>query len=208
MACIEIVAAAKIHRARIFGSDDAVNKAELVSAEFQNASENNRRYKVRNYFRSVAIVSIFSIVAFLGGFIKFGGAASIALDSWASFFVSAFFGPIHGALVGAFGHLLSATTGGFPFGPPVHLLVALMQFTWAALFGLISRRDETKKAWLLVGAVITVILNGVAGPLIIGTVFPQLTQAMHTLIPVLTLASVINVSIAALVYTFMKKGNR
>lgn len=160
------------------------------------------------YLRMVAVVVIFSMVAFLGAFIKFGGAAaSIALDSWASFFVAAFFGPLYGGVVAAIGHLLSAGTGGFPFTPPVHGLIALLQFAWAFAFGLIIMHFNNF-AGLIVASVVVVLLNGVVAPLIIGGVFPELMAVMKTLIPVLALASLVNVSLAAAVLLVMKRARK
>jgi len=157
-----------------------------------------------SYFRVILVVTIFSLVSFLGAFVKFGGAGSIALDSWASFFVAAFFGPMYGGAVAAIGHLLSALTGGFPFTPPVHALVALLQFSWACIFGLITRRSNSIPG--IVGAsVLAVGLNGVAAPLIIGTVFTQLKPAMISLIPVLALASAVNVLLATAVLLVIRR---
>lgn len=160
------------------------------------------------YVRMVAVVVVFSMVAFLGAFIKFGGAAaSIALDSWASFFVAAFFGPLYGGVVAAIGHLLSAVTGGFPFTPPVHGLVALLQFTWAVAFGLIIQRFN-RLTGLIAASVVAILLNGVAAPLIIGVFFPQLMAVMKTLIPVLTLASLVNVALADMVLLIMRRARK
>ncbi len=175
-------------------------------------------------FRHFVIVAvIFSLVAFLGGLLKLGGAASIALDSWASFFVAAFFGPVVGGVVAASGHFLSALSGGFPFTPLVHLAVMGLQFVWAFLFGWIfhaatkegagatintsaQRRSRNIKG-LVIGGTVAIFGNGVVSPFVIGLLFPHLAGAMQSLMTVLVIASAVNVALAIAVLqmvTFMR----
>lgn len=157
-----------------------------------------------NYVRAIAVITIFTLVAFLGGFVKLGGAASIALDSWASFFVAAFFGPWYGGLVGFFAHILSAGTGGFPFGPPVHAMVAVLQLMWALVFGFIARRSNNILG-LVVASIVAVGLNGLVAPYLIGFAFPPLLPVMKTLVPILLAASFANVVLAAFVLLAMRR---
>ncbi len=165
--------------------------------------------KIRQF---MIIAVIFSVVSFLGGLLKLGGTASIALDSWASFFVAAFFGPILGGVVASAGHFLSALSGGFPFTPVVHLAVMALQFVWAFLFGWIfqyltkEHSDSTANAsalrrsrnirGLAIGGALAVFGNGIVSPLIIGLLFPHLAGVMQSLITLLIVASTANVVLA------------
>jgi hypothetical protein len=156
------------------------------------------------YIKYIAIIVGFSMLSFLGGLIKLGGAASIALDSWVSFFVAGFFGPLLGAPVAGIAHLLSAASGGFPFGISVHLLIAILQVVWAFLFGWIALRFLN---WwgLLIAAAVAVFCNGVVAPVIIGTVFPHLWNPVIGLIPVLAMASGVNAVIAMIVIIAIRR---
>ncbi|WP_414832909.1 ECF transporter S component [Afifella sp. YEN Y35] len=154
--------------------------------------------------RSLIIVAVFSLLSFLLGFVKFGGASSIALDAFPSYFVAGFYGPLLGAPVAAVAHLLSAVSGGFPFSVPVHLFIAVEQALWAYLFGAILRYSND--VWFLVVAVPAgIVCNGYLGPKLIGWVFPALEAPVSGLIPVLLVASAVNVALAAAAILALRK---
>jgi hypothetical protein len=146
--------------------------------------------------RKVVIVAIFSGLSFAGGLIKLGTpVGSVALDSWSGFFVAAFYSVPLGGIVAALGHIFSAASGGFPL-QELHILVAFLQAIWAIVFGLIIRRINRTWALLLAGAV-AVGLNGVVAPLILIPVKPQLASLFKSLIPLLSVATLINIAVAS-----------
>jgi len=136
--------------------------------------------------------------------IKFGGASSIALDSFPSYFAAAFFHPLLGGLVAMFGHLLSAASGGFPFSLPVHLLVAGLQALWAIIFGVIPRFGNNIYL-LVISAPLTIFLNGYLAAHIIVYYFPELKGPVLALIPVLFFASTVNVFVAIVALIVMRR---
>lgn len=153
--------------------------------------------------RSTIIVAVFSMVSFLLSLIKFGGASSIALDSFPSYFTAVYFHPILGGLVALIGHLLSAASGGFPFSLQVHLLIALLQAIWAIVFGIIPR-IQNKIYLLSIAAPIAILLNGYAAPYIIGYFFPELKDPIIGLIPVLLIASTVNIIVTIIALVTIK----
>lgn len=86
---------------------------------------------------------------------------TVAFDALPGYFAALAFGPIEGGIVGAIGHIVTAMFTGFPLGVPLHLLVAVEMFVFVWVFGYLARRVN-----VIVAAVVAVILNGVAGPLL------------------------------------------
>jgi hypothetical protein len=97
-----------------------------------------------------------------------------------------------GALVAALGHLVSAATAGFPLTLPLHLLVALEMAIFAAVFGVLGKRN------VIVGIVVATLLNGVIAPLSFA-IMPKFGMAFFTAMVVpLLVASFVNILLAGL----------
>lgn len=157
-----------------------------------------------NYIRAVVITAIFVALAAAGGLLKLPSpVGSIALDSAPSYFVAGFFSPVLGGIVGFFGHLASASIAGFPLAL-AHGVVAVLQFCWALIFGLVIRKG--KKLWALVAASgVAIVLNGVIAPLALALLFPSFREMLAGLIPFLLVASAANVLIAAAVIALLAR---
>jgi uncharacterized membrane protein len=154
--------------------------------------------------RSLVTVALFTVLAAALGLVKIPSpVGSIALDSAPGYFAAAYFHPIIGGLVGAFGHLASASTGGFPLGP-LHVFIAVQMFVWSSLFGLIARTG--RGVWPQVAAgLVAISLNGWVGPflLIYSPVGPISKELFYVLLPFLIAASAVNVVLAAIAYRLL-----
>lgn len=140
--------------------------------------------------------AVFIAASAAGGLVKFPSpVGSIAFDAAPGYFLAAYVHPVLGGLVGAIGHIASAAAGGFPLGV-VHVVIAFQMFFWCSAFGLIAR--AVNKHWALVPAgIFATLLNGVAGPMILGILGIVPMGLARAVIPVLSAASAINIVIAS-----------
>jgi uncharacterized membrane protein len=153
--------------------------------------------------RNLVYTSIFIALCFVGAQIKIMG--SIAFDSMAGFLGALILGPAYGALIGAIGHLLTAATSGFYMTLPVHLIIMVGMAGTMYAFGIsykyLSKKNKT--IGIIVSSIIGILINGPIATLMI---VPILGKGVIALIPVLSLAAVLNVFIAHLVYKFLPEG--
>lgn len=103
--------------------------------------------------KRIVIISLFIAISAILSNIKF--FSTVALDSMPAFLAAMLISPIAGAIIGAFGHLLSSFTAGFPFTIPMHLFIALQMFIIVWLFGVLF-----KKANQFIAILVAIILNG------------------------------------------------
>ena len=167
------------------------------------AQKSETQYAPKTYWtpRRVARMAIFIALAAVGALIKIPSpTGTVALDSAPGYFSAVSFGWLEGGIVGGFGHLLTAATTGFPLGLPIHFIIAIEQFIWAALFWLVK-----EKVNLWVSVVVATFCNGVLGALI---TIPMGGIGLFTaLLPGLVLGSAINIVLAALAYLVVKRSN-
>lgn len=151
--------------------------------------------------RQLARMAVLIALSAVGALIKIPSpTGTVALDSTPGFFAGAAFGSIPGVIVGAIGHLLSAATTGFPLGPPIHLLIALVVMPVSvAAFGFLAR-----KTFLILAAIVAIWLNAVAGVAVV-IPFIGVGAAIAYLIPLLVGAT-INVVIAGVAYKLLERG--
>lgn len=140
----------------------------------------------------------------VGALIKISG--TIALDSMPGFFAAMFLGPVAGGLVGAFGHLLTAVTSGFPLSLPMHLFLMVVMGFVVYGFGL-----TFKKFGHIPAFIVGVLLNGpfaallsVPASKLLGLPFNGWALFNVIIIP-LIFASVVNVFLAQVVYKAITK---
>ena len=147
--------------------------------------------------RKMARVALFIALSVLGGWIVFPSPlGTVALDSVPGYFLVLFAGQLEGGLVLTIGHLLSAFKAGVPLGP-IHLLIAVIMFGCGIAFYQLVKRSN---AIIAVG--ITTLLNGVVANLIL---IPLLgTGFFLSMSPVLSLASLVNISLAYGLYSLLK----
>ena len=138
-------------------------------------------------------------LSFIGAQIKI--FLSIAFDSLPAFIAALLLGPIGGAVVGIFGHLLTAITSGFPYSVPVHILVAVGMGGICFAFGLLKGKIN-----VVLNCIIAILLNGVVLAvlatvlmLMLGMI-PTIKETLIGLILILTPASAANVIIGAVLY--------
>lgn len=149
--------------------------------------------------RRVARMAIFTALAAVGALIKFPSpTGTVALDSAPGYFSAIAFGWLEGGIVAALGHLLTAATTGFPLGLPIHLIIAVEQFLWAALFWFVK---EKVNIWVAI--IVATFCNGVLGALV---VLPMGGLGLYvTLLPGLLVGSAVNIILAAAAYLAISK---
>lgn len=153
--------------------------------------------------KKLVYTSIYIALCFVGAQIKIMG--SIAFDSMAGFLGALTLGPAYGALIGAIGHLLTAATSGFYMTLPVHLIIMVSMAVTMYVFGIsykyLSKKNKT--VGIVISSIIGVLING---PLATFVIVPILGKGVIALIPILSLAALLNVFIAHLVYKFLPEG--
>lgn len=157
------------------------------------------RTKEKINTRWLVYCALMIALSFIGAQIKV--VQSIAFDSMPAFFAALLIGPIGGAVVGIFGHLLTAITSGFPYTLPVHILVALGMGGICFTFGLLK-----EKVNIIINNIIAIFLNGVVLALMatmlmlmLGMI-PGIRETFVGLIIALTPASAANVIIGTILY--------
>lgn len=147
--------------------------------------------------RRLSEIAIFSAISGIGAMIPIPSpVGSIALDSFPGYFMALWRGVVGGASVCAIGHLISALRAGFPLGS-VHIAVALLM----ALVGCVTA-IVNKKFGILLGLSSGVSIN-TAGVIL---AVPALGWGIiPILLPILFVASVVNATIAGIVYKLTKR---
>ncbi len=151
--------------------------------------KNTRKLTVYAILIALSVVGSYIVIPSVGGTISF--------DSFSGYLASCFFSPVAGGGIGALGHLITAFIKGFPLGLPAHLIVALTMFIAVTVFGFLY-----KKGARVLAVIIGTILNGPVSLLpflfIVGKEF-----YLAMLLP-LTLASLLNILIAVVLYERLK----
>lgn len=136
----------------------------------------------------VSGLAMLTALSVVGAMIKIPAIVdSVALDVFPSLLASVLFGAGAGALVGAFGHLLSALIGGFPLGP-MHLLIAVEMAVLVWIFGRLYKNNK-----ILAGSVF-IIGNSLVAPL--PFIYLMNTGFYLGIVPSLLIGSIINTVIA------------
>lgn len=141
------------------------------------------------------LMALMVALSFVGANIKMPGFSTIAFDSFPAYFAGILMGGVPGGIVGFLGHMMTSFLSGFPFGLPMHLVIAVMMFVAVFVFSFV-----TKKTNWVIGAILAVLINGVAMPIAL-VLMPGFEWAMAmAFIPMLVAASGANVALAILVY--------
>lgn len=156
---------------------------------------------MKNNTKRLVLMGMFIALSFVGSYIKIPSPLqSIALDSMPAFLCGLIIGGFEGGLVGFLGHILTSANSGFPLSLPIHLVIGLIMFIAVFLYSYIYRKTN-----LYLAIVVGVILNGVVSPLVL-TLFPQFGWGFFMAItPFLLLASLVNIIIAAFVFSPLKR---
>ncbi|MGQ4915571.1 MAG: ECF transporter S component [Candidatus Asgardarchaeia archaeon] len=148
--------------------------------------------------KRIARMAIFIALSAVGSFIKIPSpTGTVAMDSCPGYFSVLAWGYLEGAIVISLGHLFTAATVGFPLGW-LHIVVAIGMIIWAAML-----KFFTDKIHIVAGVIAGTIGNGVLGAAMMVPFFGW--GFFYALLPFLTVASLIDISIAAAAYLIVKK---
>lgn len=148
--------------------------------------------------RNVTLAALFIALCGIGALLKIPGPfSSVALDLAPALISTLFLGPVWAGVIAAFGHLISAFTGGLPLGP-FHAIVALEMLVIVLVFGLMMKRG-----WRAAGFLFVTLATGFLAPL---PFYFLISPALYmTLVPVLLVATAINSVVAWVALPFLKR---
>lgn len=166
----------------------------------ENAVQQDLRKPFWNPKR-IAVMAIFLALSAVGSFIKIPSpVGTIGLDSAPGYFIALAFGYWEGAIVIAFGHMITSAIVGFPLTIPLHLVIALLMALWAIIY-----RWVNNKVGLIPAMVAATILNGILSSFImlpLGGI-----AAAIGIMPFLIVGSAINVILSGLAYKALKNSS-
>jgi uncharacterized membrane protein len=142
--------------------------------------------------RMLILLALFSALSAVGAAIKIPAIiGTVAFDVFPALLAAALLGSGAGAIVGAFGHLLSALISGFPLGP-MHVLIAIEMALLVFLFGILYKKNKKVTAGILF-----ILMNTFAAPL---PFIILMSKAFYiALVPSLLIGSMINCVMAIVV---------
>lgn len=142
--------------------------------------------------KMISWLAMLTALSAVGAAIKIPAiVGSVALDVFPALLAAAFFGGGAGAIVGAFGHLISAILGGFPLGP-MHFLIAGEMAVLVWMFGVLYKHNKKVSASLLF-----ILGNSFAAPL--PFIFLMSKAFYLAIVPSLFIGSILNTVIALIV---------
>lgn len=148
--------------------------------------------------KRLSIMAIFIALSAVGALIKIPSpVGTIGMDSAPGFFCALAFGGVAGAIVIAFGHLLTAAVIGFPMTIPINLYIALQMALWALCY-----RWVNKKLGLIPAVIVAIILNGIVSSFAMLPIMGM--GGVMGLMPFLIVGASLNVIISALAYKAIK----
>ncbi len=150
--------------------------------------------------KKLTLMAIFIALSFVGSLIKIPSPlGSVGFDSAAGFISVLYLGYISGATVTMLGYLVISMSAGFPLGI-LTIGVALEMFFIAIAYRYFYRINR------ILGIIVGTFLNGVVSPLI---VLPVGGWGLYiALLPSLTVASLLNLLISAIIYTALRRIRR
>lgn len=155
----------------------------------------------RTRLMRIVLAAVFLALCVVGANVKLMG--SIALDSFAAFLGAIVLGPVDGAVLGFFGHMISALLAGFPLTLPIHLIIGVLMAICMAAFGYIRKRfGRDKLSAILVSDVIAYVINV---PLELVLMYPLLKGTIVAFFLPLTIATIVNLVICEILYKIFAK---
>ncbi|MCH7321120.1 ECF transporter S component [Solibacillus sp. MA9] len=152
----------------------------------------------KNKLRLIILTALIAAICVIGSMIKVpvGMITTAALDSAPAFISAVFLPPVFAGAAGAFGHIATGLTSGFPLGV-FHVLIAIEMFVVVAVFAWLHRKGYHFLKW-----VFAIVANGIISPL---PFYFLISPAFYIgALPSLFIATVINVAIAAVVMPVLK----
>ena len=158
---------------------------------------------MQNKLKRIVLLSMFIALCFIGSVIKMPSpTGTVAFDSMPAFLSASLLGPGPGAVIGLLGHLMTASSAGFPLTLPIHLLIGFQMAAICWIYGLLFRKVNRYVA-VLIGT----ILNGVGAPAML-MLMPGFGMAFFAaMVLPLSVASFINVIVAFMVHLSLEKTN-
>ncbi|MFJ5765552.1 ECF transporter S component [Lysinibacillus sp. NPDC093210] len=152
----------------------------------------------RQKLMSITLTAMVAAICAVGAVIKIPSFVSTAaLDSAPAFLSVVFLSPALAGVAGLIGHVITAMTSGFPFGP-LHIIIAIEMFIVVWIFGVMNKRGMHFWKWP-----VALLLNGVIAPIpfyfIISPAFFWGSLAS------IFMATVINLIIVAIVMPILSK---
>lgn len=142
--------------------------------------------KMKN--KMLPLLALFTALSTVGSAIKIpASVGSVAFDVFPALIAAAILGSGAGAIVGAFGHLLSAMLAGFPLGP-MHLLIAVEMSVLVWIFAILYKKNKAA------ASILFVLGNSFVAPL--PFIFIMNKAFYITIVPSLLIASIINTVMA------------
>lgn len=152
----------------------------------------NRKQTLR-----IVLMAIFVALSIVGSLVKLSG--TIALDSMPAFLAASLLGPLYGAIIGFIGHLATALTSGFPLSIVVHLIIAVVMFIVAYVYGWIIKKAILGSfANYTIAAIAAVVLNGVGAPAVLMLLPAFGMEFFAAMLMPLVLGSAVNVVLAVI----------
>ncbi|SOC20979.1 hypothetical protein SAMN05880501_11287 [Ureibacillus xyleni] len=153
---------------------------------------------INSKLKLMTFTALIAALCVIGSFIKVPGfITTAALDSAPAFLSVAFLPPIYSGFAGGLGHLATAYTSGFPFGP-LHILIAFEMFIIVTLFNVLHKKGLTILKWFFL-----IIANGILSPL---PFYFIISPAFYfSALPSLLVATVINVIIGLMIMPILVK---
>ncbi|WP_459129563.1 ECF transporter S component [Guggenheimella bovis] len=150
--------------------------------------------------KMLALMGIFIALSAVGSYIKIPSpTGTVAFDSAPGFLGALIIGPIPGAIICFFGHMLTAGITGFPLTVPIHLFIAVGMGFCGYFFGLFGKKG---KLGLILAIIIGLIINVFVTPLV---VVPKAGWGLYVsmLLPLFVGAG-LNILVAVLVFLAIK----
>jgi uncharacterized membrane protein len=148
--------------------------------------------------RKMSLLALFIALSVIGASIKIPSfVGSIALDAFPALLAVVLIGKKNGAMVAAFGHLISAYFAGFPLGP-MHLVIAVEMAVLVWCFGIIYQTGKKRIAGLFF-----ILTNSFLAPL--PFIFMLGIGFYASILPSLLVGATLNTIIALILIPRFKK---
>lgn len=142
--------------------------------------------KMKN--RMLPLLALFTALSTIGAAIKIPSIiGSVAFDVFPALIAAVLLGGIPGAIVAAFGHMLSALIGGLPLGP-MHIFIAVEMAVLVWIFAILYKKNKT------IASLLFILGNSFVAPL--PFIFIMNIGFYLAIVPSLIVGSIINTVMA------------
>src|SRR6059058_1669062 len=149
----------------------------------------NVRMKNRMNGKRISLLALFTALSVVGASIKIPAiVGSVALDVFPALLAGVLFSSMGGAIVAAFGHLISAMLGGFPLGP-MHFLIAAEMAVLVWIFAVLYKKKQS-----IAASAVFILGNTFVAP--VPFIFLMGNTFYFAILPSLLIGSLINIAIA------------